>query len=817
MDSSNFELVNVFEDNWKFKEVLRKGEKIEVRTADFVNYFYCLMEDADKVEQLAQDNGKEIEKNENKIYKTIDNKDVIKFSLKYGYFSFVKLVKEAGIMLYESDLSQYVKYIVDKKLKYGKSRRIFYIDIETDMGNNPSIPEQEITSICIYDNFSKKYYIFSNYEKSDFNIGENVEINIYKNEKDMLVNFIDFVSNNHPDILAGWYSNDFDVPYIINRCRFLNVDIELISLADSKNKIKCERREGYEGVSWLINIPGIDCLDLIPILLRITAYQRQPSNNDLMTVSNFFLGEKYSKILFNLKNRKDDFEGFLKYNMRDVEILKELDEKMGIINYAVTLQTEITPIILETCTFNSYILEMYLKMKYPDLILLDKKTSMKLGNNIIDLKYNNMKVKIKGAFTGKMIEKDGVMDFVEPDARLYKNVEVFDFKGMYASIYSTFNICFSTLEEDGDFCVNDIGFDVMLKRGNVYSKIKEDSVKSYFNLQRRGFIPQIIDEVRSERDKYKKILKTIDKKTNPHEYQKNKCVEDVLKLIGNAFYGVMSYNNFRLFNPHINGAITKLARDSIVFINRELRMLGFTTLYSDTDSCFIWKNNEKINVEELIKTTNEKLKEFVLKINPNLEKYFCMGLEHAYSFDYFVFGGVKKRYFGMIGDDFIVKGYDIIRRDCPTKVKPMLQKLFIMLLKNSKEEIKLELKNMKKTIKSFSFSDIGINLTMTRNTDDYEKSSNHVDGAIYSNKYLGTNFGSADKVKLVFIKSTGKYPITSVICVDDDTQIPIDFIIDFDKFFEYMFVKKLKQLEEVKDFDINYLINNNKTLGDFIV
>lgn len=811
------ELTNLFKDNWGIKEVWRDGKEFQVVHKDFLNYFYVKPEDIDLVIAQASLLNTKIDV-DYKQRTTIDGKKVIKVYCKFYFFKLTQLLKEQGVELYESDLSEYVKYCADNKINFSSNRRIWYLDIENDMCVTPFNPEKEITCIGLYDNLLEKYFIFT-FNKdynSNFDLYPNCEIVVCMNEKDMLESWIEFFVKNRPDILAGWYSNDFDLPYIINRCRFLNIDINRISLSEEACKIKCE--QGKDNV--YLKIPGVYALDLIPILKRITAYMYQPSNYRLDTVAKFFIDDNIGKNIFDLNKYSsksgEKFKEFLDYNFKDIELLKMLDEKMGILNYCITLQKEVVPVMLENITFNTYLLEMFLKLKYPEIILLDKPSKFRIGEDLINLKNENQKVRIKGAFTGKYVETNGKIDFISPVPGVYKNVEVFDFSGMYASIYSTFNISQDTLVEDGDLVIDNIEADIYsYSLTGEYVKSKEIILESKFNTKVRGLIPQIIDDVRSTRAKYKKQLKEISKEDKV-SYQKIKALEDVYKLLGNAFYGVFSFNNFRLYNPYINGAITKIARDCITCACQSLIRHGYEVLYGDTDSVFFYKNGEVIDKEKANELVNKDLKDFVLSKNSNLEKYYCMSLGMDKSFKILVMKEAKKKYFGLLEDNtFVAKGFDIIRQDTPTKIKPILKQLFLDLLEKDKHQIKNNLIEIKKYIKSLDYQDLGINLNISKSLEEYKVMAQHIRAAEYSNLNLGTHFNKGDKVKLLFISSTGKYPQTDVLCVDDTTILPEDFKIDYERTYEFLIIKKLKLLSEIPEFDINFLTSQDKSLGEY--
>jgi DNA polymerase I len=86
----------------------------------------------------------------------------------------------------------------------------------------------------------------------------------------------------------------------------------------------------------------------------------------------------------------------------------------------------------------------------------------------------------------------------------------------------------------------------------------------------------------------------------------------------------------------------------------------------------------------------------------------------------------------------------------------------------------------------YSLDDIGIPGGIGKNLEDYDIQDAQVRAAVYSNTYLGTNFGKGSKPKRLYIKNvTSKYPRTDVVCFEYADQIDMNiFIVDLDTMLE---------------------------------
>ena len=236
-----------------------------------------------------------------------------------------------------SDVNIDIKYLVDQyhnNENISKNYSVLFYDIETEITKGfplPHLAENMVTSIAynFYDGSEFGDYITLLLDP-DNKIQETDKIKPFETEEELLIAWIDLFDDLEPDSIAGWNSHKFDDQYIINRCK--NNLKEDYYLRMSPIRVINEDYKGKES-EQPYTIEGVHSWDMIRLYKKFT-YQVQDSYR-LGYIGNLEVGLdkiEYEGNLTDLYN--DDLEGFIKYNVRDVEILVELEKKKGLINLA---------------------------------------------------------------------------------------------------------------------------------------------------------------------------------------------------------------------------------------------------------------------------------------------------------------------------------------------------------------------------------------------------------------------------------------------------------------------------------------------------
>lgn len=262
----------------------------------------------------------------------------------------------------EGDLSHETRFIIDtfydKDFPPDIKPRIFYLDIET-YSEDKKIPKFNhnvafINAITIYDSYTKKYYSYfiipenKNINEtmeyiynsiSEYNIDKsNCNIYFFNNEKELLETFCDFLVNNPPDIITAW-NVSFDISYLTRKIydNFGNEGLKSISIFNRvSSKITYAIEKNYELNDYNV-IPGCSIIDMLELYKKISPVK--PDSLRLQDIAMKELGE--GKVEYSSEDPiqlyVDNFELFCKYNIQDVRLIKEIDDKRKMINLTVTV------------------------------------------------------------------------------------------------------------------------------------------------------------------------------------------------------------------------------------------------------------------------------------------------------------------------------------------------------------------------------------------------------------------------------------------------------------------------------------------------
>jgi len=777
----------------------------QVEIIELENYFYVLKSNLEIVQETLNEattnSGTKVEYNILDITKkSIYNEDVIKIIPQNNhYWACLKALKRKYVKTYEGDISQYLKVYLQEHFKFANKRRVGIIDIETNESLDVHNTPEPITSITIYNYNDSKFYIWIlETPGQKINVRENNNEILYKfvNERKMLLDFMEKFRNMDFDIIGGWYSNNFDFPYILNRLKLLDIDINLLS---KFNKVEYHYFKGRNGrVFYNINIFGLETIDFIPVLQKNTCYSSQPASWSLKSACEFYLEKSKTD---GVDLWKKDINKFIDYNVNDVVLVKELIDKFKLADFLIVIQTEMVPVPLEHATHNSIVLLYYLKNRFPDVIIPDNYKKVKLDEDIVDL--NDSYIEIKAA------------KVINAVPGIHENVSIYDFSGLYPSIFRTFNICPSTINNNSGVLIDDIEMRAIDKTKSV----KTYNFKKYFFQESVGIYPTVLKELGEKRKLHKGRLREYKEKYGENNimYLLELYRSDVIKQIVNSLFGVGGFNNFSLFNPWVSAAVTSISRKLITFLEVYVgNQPGFKVLSGDTDS-LLFLHPKDLNQEEFIEKLNIEVKKYVLdnlKVSP---ENYCIELEFQSHFKKFVMKDAKKKYYGIKEDgSFYVKGFALVQHVLSNKVKKMIEILYINFINNVGIEKMRELLNgFKKEFYALTYKDLGQELKLENNPEEYKTNIQHCRAALYSNKYLGTNFRAGSVGKLIFIKKVDKYVHTDMVFLDERTVLPDEFEIDYNKSWDKMIISNVKLLEGIQEMKIPQILNKNKTLGEF--
>ena len=236
--------------------------------------------------------------------------------------------------LYESDLNPETRTLIDRYTESDEisvAYRTLFIDIEFDIENGFPTPEEaqnEVTSIAIYDELGDQKFVWildkdgvvENTSKPGY------QVTSCSDERTLLARFLVKYQEIRPTLITGWNIDFFDIPYLYNRMCHILGEKQARGLSPINDVIWLKHRNRYR-------ISGVSCLDYMALYKNFT--YNQESSYSLEAISQKELGKgkmKYEGSLNDLM--KNDIQGYIDYNMNDVDLVYEIDQKMKLMDLA---------------------------------------------------------------------------------------------------------------------------------------------------------------------------------------------------------------------------------------------------------------------------------------------------------------------------------------------------------------------------------------------------------------------------------------------------------------------------------------------------
>ena len=566
-------------------------------------------------------------------YKTLngDSVDAIKPGSVRDCREFYKTYDEIdGFEIYGNDryIYQYIseKYPEDE-IKFDISQiKLVTLDIETTAERGfPDVEScsEEILAITIQDYTTKEIITWG--VKPFVNKQKNVTYHHCHTEHELLSNFINHWMQDVPDVVTGWNIQLFDIPYICKRLdRVLG---EKLMKRFSNWGLVTEGKifiQGREHITF--DVGGLTQLDYLDLYKKFT-YKAQESYR-LDYIAEVELGQK--KLDHSEFDTFKDFythgwQKFIEYNIVDVELVDRLEDKMKLIELALTMAYDA-------------------KVNYADVFY-----QVRMWDNII---YNYLKrrnIVIPPKIRSDKNEKYAGAYVKEPSPGKYDWVVSFDLNSLYPHLIMQYNISPETLLDEKHPTAT---VDRILKEEINFELYKDNAVCANGAMYRkdvRGFLPELMEKMYGDRVIFKKKMIQAKKdyeKTPTVALEKEiaRCnnIQMAKKISLNSAYGAIGNQYFRYYKLANAEAITLSGQVSIRWIeqkmNEYLNKLLSTTeedyvIASDTDSIYLNlgplvnkffgnKSGDKTAVVSLLnKICEEKFEPYIDQCYQNLATY----------------------------------------------------------------------------------------------------------------------------------------------------------------------------------------------------
>ena len=666
--------------------------------------------------------------------------------------------------LYESDINPIYRCLEDHYLNQDAPKlNVAFFDIEVDFDPERGYASPEdafmpITAIAVHLQWLDTMVCLAippktiNMEEAQRQVSDFKNVMLFDNEADMLDTFLDLIQE--ADVLSGWNSEGFDIPYTVNRVT------KVLSKEDTRrfclwNQFPKKREyEKYGKTAITYDFIGRVHLDSLELYRKYTYEERHTYRLD--AIAEYELGQRktqYEGTLDQLYN--NDFRTFVEYNINDCQLLDDLDKKLKFMDLANTLAHECTVLLQTTMgavavTEQAIINEAHKRgMIVPNRVNREGLDTQAAGAYVAfpkkgihewigSLDINSLYPSaIRALNMGPetivgQLRQDGTKDFIAAEIAKGRS-----FAGAWEGIFGSLEYSAVMNREAGrEITIDweDDGHDT-LSAAQIYDLIFESNQPwmisangTIFTYEKEGIIPGLLKRWYAERKDMQAKLKECIKAGNKIEEEYWDKRQLVKKINLNSLYGAILNPGCRFFDNRIGQSTTltgrAIAKHMAAKVNEivtgEYDHIGKAIIYGDTDSCYFsaYKTLKKDidsgalpwsreSVVELYDTIGETVNDTFIKFMQ--DSFHCpktrgdvikAGREIVASKGLFI---TKKRYAVLYydkegkradtegqGGKIKAMGLDLKRSDTPVVIQDFLSEVLTQVLNGAEKEQVLE-------------------------------------------------------------------------------------------------------------------------------
>ena len=750
-----------------------------------------------------------------------------------------------GFPIYGNERYVY-QYISDKypedEIKFDISKiSLVTMDIEVQAEHGFPDPEscsEEMLTISIQDYTTKKIITWGRkpYTPSQ----SNVTYHHHSDEVAMLNAFLYWWSQNTPDVITGWNVRLYDIPYLCGRISRIMGEKKMKLLSPwglvSQDEVYISGRKFN-----VFDVAGLTTLDYLELYKKFT-YKAQESYR-LDYIAQVELGQKkldHSEFETFKDFYRGNWKKFVDYNIIDVELVDRLEDKMKLIELAMTMaytaKVNFIDVMFQVRTWDTII---YNYLKKRNIVIPPKDKSNK------DSKFAGAYVK-------------------EPKPGKYDWVVSFDLNSLYPHLIMQYNISPETLVEEKHPSAT---VDRILKEELNFELYKDYAVcanGAMYKKDVKGFLPELMEKMYAERVIFKKrMLKAKQEyektptKTLEKEIARCNNIQMAKKISLNSAYGAIGNQYFRYYKLANAEAITMSGQTSIRWIedrvNKYLNNLLKTkevdyVIASDTDSIYInfgplvnkfFGNliDNKIKLVEIIdKICQDKLEPFIEDSYQDLATYLNaydqkMQMKRENIADRGIWTA-KKRYILNVWDSEGVRydepklkmmGIEAVKSSTPAPCRKMIKDALKLMMEGTEEDVIDFIDDAREKFKQMPPEDIAF----PRTVSDVKKHKSfstiyakgtpiHVRGALLFNYYIKENkldnkyslINNGEKIKFIYLKKANPIRENVISFISDfPTEIGIDKYIDYELQFQKAFLDPVKVILDAVGWNVEKVVN----------
>ena len=683
------------------------------------------------------------------------------------------------------------------------------------------------------------------YGCGDFNnYNDNVTYMKCRDEYDLCKRFLEDWFHDCPDIITGWNTKFFDIPYLYNR--FMKILGEEQTRRLSPWNMIHERKAVVNGRDMTAyEIKGVASLDYIELYKWFAPGGKSQESYRLDNIANVELGKsKLSYDEFDSLHQlyKMNYQKFIEYNIVDVLLIEELENKLKLLELSLTL------------AFDT-------KSNFEDVFTQTRMWDAIMYNYLLD---QNIIVPPKGS-----TKKDGAFEGAyvkDPQVGLHKWVASFDLNSLYPHLMMQYNISPETLIDPKDYTPamrkilsSNVDVERLLNQEIDFTDLENATLTpngQFFRTDIQGFVPKMLEDMYNDRKKFKKMMLGAQQEyENEKDSVKRTELENKIarynnlqlakKVSLNSAYGAMGSQYFRFYDLRIALAVTLAGQLSIRWIENKLN--GYMNsllktngtdyvIASDTDSIYL-RLNELVTkvygapdklalppakvIEFMDRVCEDKIQPFIDKSYLDLATYVKafaqkMQMKREGLSDKGIWTAKKRYILNVYNNEGVqyaephmkVMGLEMVKSSTPSAIREKMKATIKLIVTTDEETVQKFIEEFRNEFSqlppeeiSFPRSVNGLN-TYSDSSQIYTKGTPiHVKGALLYNYLLKKHdltkkyqvIQEGEKLKFTYLRQPN--PINDTV-ISYPSRLPTEFrldnYVDYDVQFQKAYLDPIK-------------------------
>ena len=748
--------------------------------------------------------------------------------MKSGKDFFDRMKNTLGTKIYGNErfVQQFITNKFPDEIKF-KKRLVNIVNLDIEVASDdgfpsPDVAEHPIISIALKSSKSSIYHVWG---LGDYTPAEGAPVQYRKcnSEEALLVSFLKYWTNNYPDVITGWNVKFFDMPYIINRIAKIGTFAAAKTLSPFKWLREGQAKAMIGGTQQFYEIYGISTIDYLQTFKKLGYSYGPQESYRLDHIAYVVVGEK--KLSYeehgNLHTLyKNDHQKFIDYNIKDVELVERIDQKMGLIELVMTMAykagVNYSDVMGTTAIWDSII--------YRDLY----------ANKIAP--PPNVE-KFKGPYPGGYVK--------DPHVGSHDWVVSFDLNSLYPNLIVQYNMSPETLlkSDQGDVCI--------AANGAAFTK------------KFQGMLPRIIINYSNERKAIKKDMLAAMQanQNNPssdteREINRLENRQMAIKILLNSLYGALGNKYFRYFDQSVAEAITTSGQLAILTaetamnteMNKILKSDKDYVIAIDTDSLYVNFGPlvDKLKPKDIVKTLdtvcndhftkalNKAYDELATKTNAYTNR---MIMEREVIADRGIWTAKKRYILNVHNSEGVqyaepklkIMGIEAIKSSTPEVCRDKFKEIFKMIVTDTEENTQNFIKAFKTEFKSLPPENVSFPRGVTKLAEFsdrktiYKKATPiHVRGSLLYNKAIKDAgltkkhelIRQGEKIKFCYLKLPNMIK-ENVIAFPQylPPELKLHMYVDYDMQFNKTFISPLEDIFDAIGWSIEPRFNLEDIFG----